>query len=284
MESSLELDAEGLVTDELLYELNYRGIKGMEGKPQEELRCILRPLLKLERDNKSLTYPAYVVEPAQELDALDRKVLGLQLNVASSDTVDVPRAEQTKARVYHILNRLNRIPTDGLTAEQSAERSAMLAATLGQLDRLNTIVYSISTPSSFSASIYQYIILERADELRVARGLTVAQLFDSAIDLFEGKALLWFRSNRDVFRDWNSLSALLIKHYEPPDYRARLFEDILGRTQDPNESFIEYFSCMLSMFRRYGEMTAAMQLGILVRNLAPFYTMQLPKLTTKPAA
>ncbi|KAK9674611.1 hypothetical protein QE152_g40991 [Popillia japonica] len=82
-------------------------------------------------------------------------------------------------------------------------------------------------------SMTVHSFLERVNELRVARGLTEAQLFDSAIDLFEGKALLWFRSNRDVFNDWKSLSALLIKHYEPPDYRARLFEDILGRTQDP---------------------------------------------------
>lgn len=243
MESCLELEADGLTADELLYELNYRGIKGMEQRPEEELRRILRPLLKLERDSKSLTYPAYVVEPAQELDALDRKVLGLQLNVASSDTVDVPRAEQTKARVYHILNRLNRIPTDGLTAEQITKRSDMLATTLSQLDRLNTISSPESPllhdstrnvpeflpflqstqfppPQRFQPvskwqlkfrgddkSMTVHSFLERVNELRVARGLTEAQLFDSAIDLFEGKALLWFRSNRDVFNDWKSLSA-----------------------------------------------------------------------------
>ncbi|KAI4455765.1 thap domain-containing protein 9 [Holotrichia oblita] len=296
---SLEIDVDGLTADEVLYELSYRGIKGMEGKSDDELRCILRPLLKLERVNKTFSYPAYVVDPVEKLGTLDLKVVGLQLNVAALDTVDLPRAEQLKARVYHILNRINRIPTEGLTTDQSSKRSIMLAIALGQLDRLNTIsspesplhdstrnpefphfdfrpfLQSTQFPPpqrSMPVSKWQlkfsgdgkgmtvHSFLERANELRVARGLTTAQLFDSAIDLFEGKALLWFRSNKDVFTDWNSLSALLIKHYEPPDYRARLFEDILSRTQDPNESFIEYFSCMLSMFRRYGGMSNECQI------------------------
>ncbi|KAI4468091.1 hypothetical protein MML48_2g00016492 [Holotrichia oblita] len=221
---SLEIDVDGLTADELLYELSYRGIKGMEGKSDDELRCILRPLLKLERVNKTFSYPAYVVDPVEELGTLDLKVVGLQLNVAALDTVDLPRAEQLKARVYHILNRINRIPTEGLTTDQSSKRSIMLAIALGQLDRLNTIsspesplhdstrnpefphfdfrpfLQSTQFPPpqrSMPVSKWQlkfsgdgkgmtvHSFLERANELRVARGLTTAQLFDSAIDLFK---------------------------------------------------------------------------------------------------
>jgi len=74
--------------------------------------------------------------------------------------------------------------------------------------------------------------LERATELRLARGLSEAELFDSAIDLFSEKALNWFRVNRDRFNNWQSLSELLTRHFEPLDYRARSFKEILDQTQD----------------------------------------------------
>lgn len=134
--------------------------------------------------------------------------------------------------------------------------------------------------SGDSRGMSVHSFLERVEELRVARAVSKHQLFESAIDLFESKALLWYRSNCQRFNDWKSLSDLLIKHYEPPDYRARLFEDILSRTQDPNESFVDYFSCMLSLFRRHGSINRDMQLDIITRNLAPFYTMQLPTVHT----
>lgn len=39
-------------------------------------------------------------------------------------------------------------------------------------------------------------VLERVEELREARGVNKAQLFRGAVDLFVGKAPLWFRSVR----------------------------------------------------------------------------------------
>ncbi|KAI4463165.1 retrotransposon gag protein [Holotrichia oblita] len=89
-----------------------------------------------------------------------------------------------------------------------------------------------------------HTFLERVNELMVARNVSETELLESAIDLFDGKALMWFRSNRERFTDWKSLSELLIKHYEPPDYQSRLFQDILSRTQDTSESFVDYFTCM----------------------------------------
>lgn len=118
--------------------------------------------------------------------------------------------------------------------------------------------------------------LERASELRVARGISEKELFESAIDLFSNKALNWFRANRSRFNNWQSLSELLCKHFEPPDYRPRLFREILERTQDPSESIVDYLSSMNALFRRYGSMPAVAQLDIVSRNLSPFYTTQLP--------
>lgn len=117
--------------------------------------------------------------------------------------------------------------------------------------------------------------LERVSELRIARHVSEKDLFESAIDLFEGKALNWFRSNRSRVSDWRGLTSLLIRHFEPPDYRSRLFKEILERTQDPAESIVDYLSSMHALFRRYGGMTDDVKLNIIIRNLAPFYTTQL---------
>lgn len=122
--------------------------------------------------------------------------------------------------------------------------------------------------------------LERVDELRRARNVTESELFDSAIDLFTGKALLWYRSNVTRFADWTSLSKLLRQHFEPPDYRPRLFKEILERTQDVSEGIIDYLSCMNALFRRYGGLPETTQLDIIVRNLSPFYSTQLSVVNT----
>lgn len=118
--------------------------------------------------------------------------------------------------------------------------------------------------------------LERATELRLARGVSEVELFDSAIDLFSDKALNWFRANRDRFSDWRSLSQLLARHFEPPDYRSRLFKEILERTQDVSESIVDYLTTMNALFRRHGSISKDVQLDIIVRNLSPFYMTQLP--------
>lgn len=122
--------------------------------------------------------------------------------------------------------------------------------------------------------------LERVEEMRAARHMTSRQIFDSAIDLFSGKALIWFRANKHRFNDWASLTDLLRHHFEPPDYRPRLFRDILDRTQDTSESIVEYLSCMQGLFRRYGGLSKEAQLDIVRRNLSPFYATQLPDVNT----
>lgn len=122
--------------------------------------------------------------------------------------------------------------------------------------------------------------LERVEELKHARNVSDEEMFVSAIDLFEGKALMWFRANKNRCDSWSNLINLLKKHFEPPDYRPRLFNDIITRTQDPSETFVDYFSSMSAMFNRYGDISEEIKLSILIRNLAPFYTMQLPDVSS----
>ncbi|KAL3277955.1 hypothetical protein HHI36_013296 [Cryptolaemus montrouzieri] len=54
----------------------------------------------------------------------------------------------------------------------------------------------------------------------------------------------------------------------------------MNRTQDPSESIVDYLTCINSMFRRYGHVDEYIKLGILTRNLASFYSTQLPTVST----
>lgn len=122
--------------------------------------------------------------------------------------------------------------------------------------------------------------LERVEELAKARNVSEEKIFESSIELFTSKVLISLRSNRDRFNDWRSLSGLFKKHYHPADYRQRLFQDIMNRTQDTTESIIHYLTCVKSMFRRYGNVDGNAMLNIISRNLALFYSTQLSYVTS----
>lgn len=114
------------------------------------------------------------------------------------------------------------------------------------------------------------------DEKRFSRNVSIEELFRSAIDLFRGKALVWFRANRKHLSDWNSLVALLRAEFQPPDYNDKLFEEIKNRTQGPNETMGIYLAYMENLFDRLTiKVPETTKLKILLNNLHPFYQTQL---------
>lgn len=91
------------------------------------------------------------------------------------------------------------------------------------------------------------------------RNVPSERLFDSAIDFFAGKALSC---------DWDSLSKLLCRHFEPPNYPPRLFKEILNRSQET--SIWEHCGLYLlyaSLITRYGDLSDSTQLDILTRSV-----------------
>lgn len=154
------------------------------------------------------------------------------------------------------------------------------AARMPQIPRKADPIYKWNVKfSGEPTGLSVFDFLERLEELRLARKVTKLELFESAYDLFEGKARNWYANNRTRFGDWSQLTELLIAHYSPPDYRQRLFSNILERTQDSDESIVDYLTCMGAMFRRYGLADEQTRLDIISRNLAPFYSSQLPVVT-----
>jgi hypothetical protein len=118
--------------------------------------------------------------------------------------------------------------------------------------------------------------LIRVEEFRIARHATEEDLYNSAIDLFEGRALTWYRSIRRQASDWKSLVGLLRKQFQPPDYNDKLFDEIRRRTQGADESIAMFVAVMDNLFDRATvRVPEATRLKLIVNNLAPFYQNQL---------
>lgn len=63
--------------------------------------------------------------------------------------------------------------------------------------------------------------MERVDELRSARRISQDELFRSAVDLFTGPALIWYRSIRSTVDCWEALEAVR-RDFFPGDYDDEL--------------------------------------------------------------
>lgn len=71
---SFRYDIDRLKKDELLYELSMRGFKKTDKQTVDDLRSLLRPILKLEKDEKSLDYPKLSLGVSSELSVISSKL------------------------------------------------------------------------------------------------------------------------------------------------------------------------------------------------------------------
>lgn len=305
-----------LKKDELKYELLARGISTSDNQTVDDLRSCLRPLLKLEKSSKPLSYPDFETDFDNEKPLIETKLDELNdLIKTVQESHAKNKIDRIQSRLTHLLNRCSKI---AITKDNSASRSELISRVLSATDTLDNIskndpnslfeatlseIGNISDssdesdndPSSKTKSfpkhnaIYKwnlkftgndsdmsvYEFLDRVTEMRIARKVSEKELYSSAYDLFDGKARSWFVNNRGRFNNWKELSNLLISHHAMPDYKPRLFQNILERTQDQDEPIMDYLNCMYTMFRRYGNVSDEIQLDIIMRNLSPFYSSQL---------
>lgn len=127
--------------------------------------------------------------------------------------------------------------------------------------------------------------LERVDELRVARNVSKQQLLCTAIDLFVGSALIWYRANRHSFNTWDELVDGLKLEFLPVGYEEKLLEEIKRRTQGPHEPIGIYLAVMSSLFNRLRvKFSEEARVHLLLRNISPFYQTQLGLVDVKSVA
>lgn len=150
--------------------------------------------------------------------------------------------------------------------------------------RHNTLS-SYSTPLNDRCDIYRWGIkydgqtslptfLERLEEIRQSRGVTKDRLLQSAVELFEKDALLWYRMNS--FTSWEDLVEKLREAFQPYDYENALWDEIRRRTQGIHEKVISYVSVMESLFRRLPTKPSEIErVRIIRRNMLPYIQTQM---------
>lgn len=92
--------------------------------------------------------------------------------------------------------------------------------------------------------------LERVEELRRARGITHQELYESAVDLFSGPALVWYRAASNRIQSWHQLTKELKEVFQPADYDLRLHQEIFNRVQGDNEPIDLYIAAMEGLYGR----------------------------------
>lgn len=329
----LKFDCNRLNKDELAYELKIRGFD--EVGNVEEMRSCLRNVMKLERSNQSLTYPAYNLVFDDEIKIVEGKIVEIfDLIENFNDGIESGAYKKITSKIAHIVKRIDR--TNPTEPEKHKIRSRVLSQALTMMPKLKnrlrvlqkeTVslldaslmnielddasslsegereienVVKSSTPKQnyspasnshfksipvnkwglqFSGDVKDLSIsafLERVEELSCSRHVDKNELFKSAIDLFKGNALTWFRANRKKFSSWKDISAALKKQFQPHDYDDRLFEEIKRRTQGEGENIGIYVACMSNLFSRLSvTIPEHTQLKLILKNLSPFFQLHL---------
>lgn len=295
------MDPGRLTRDELMYELKVRGVKRIIGTSVASMRNRLRELLKEEHFAEFSVAEGVGLEVTSELGCCHDKVFALRQDVTRFlGSRAHPQYSRIVSCVSHVLGRISRITAvteeDKATCEElvkvAHEVEDILEAGIEERASQKAEAASVETshetqpvqrrqiPVSqwglkFSGARDSWSIsafIERVEEIRGARNVSTGDLFDSAIDVFEGDALVWYRSVRDQVSTWSQLIGRLRAEFQPFDYEYELWNEIRGRVQGNGETVGMYFACMANLFARLPKSASdAEKLCVLRRNVDPYY-------------
>ena len=152
----------------------------------------------------------------------------------------------------------------------SVAKSAIAQAQSRKIDIHKWGLKFDGTPSQLNA------FLERVKELAAARGVSEENVFLSAVDLFSGHALLWYRSIKNTVKSWEDVVTALRRDFLPSNYDDKLWEEIKTRTQGRGEPIHIYIAIMESLFGRLSRPALEKtKIKIVKHNLLPHYASHL---------
>lgn len=297
------MDPNDLKSFEIDYEILSRNLQ--LPTTQAKKRSLLRINLNKEKINKRTEFHQ-PYEFSQNIDELSDSLDEISELLESDDTKKPKKLllRRINSRLVHVENRISGItPTEtennlleefndrllGLrTIYQNLWDSLLEPSTplVGQEVNNQSTVTSVATPKPNRVPVYKWNItfsgdprrenlisfLERVEELQEARGLSKEELFQSAIDLFSGPVLLYFRNIKSEVASWDELVERLKQDFLPVDFELSLMDDIRSRTQGPNENVMQYIDVMLTLFKRLTRpLTDKEKLTQIVRNLNPYF-------------
>ncbi|KAG5862290.1 hypothetical protein JTB14_003096 [Gonioctena quinquepunctata] len=95
------------------------------------------------------------------------------------------------------------------------------------------------------------------------------RLLTALPELLYGKALLWYRSNKCFWNNWETFKETFRMAFYPVHYQEDLELEISRRIQGCSESAIDYIIDLQTLIRRYGGLTAEQETLRLYKNLLP---------------
>lgn len=300
MNFDYNIDPIHLRTHEVTYELKIRGISPSKADIILRRKC-LRESLKNDLGRADLKYTTPNFDFSVEKAELDSSIKTLQELVDEYDGIKDDVHKRFNSRYNHIMGRLSRFIIDETIPEISEYKNdkvvliASMAADIHDIrqrtqqktvrDRL-----PITTAGMNSVPLYKWGVtfdgstkresvnsfLQRVEELRIARNTSKEMLYQSAVDLFTGQGILWYRSIRDTVTDWDSLAAALKQDFLPPDYDDELWIEIRNRTQGQHEKIVIFLAAMKNLFSRLTHNPSEEQmLRILRKNILPAYQVHI---------
>lgn len=294
--------AYGLTREELMYELKLRGNTNLDSMTIRQLRETLTSLVACDIN---LDFPGVILDITSEIEICEAKISELSSRISVFEgSIQSALYDELDHRVLHLLNRVRRLVARA-TPDKEAQLQDMLTTVIALDEQLNrnctpaatfclTPVASPTVPMLDSDSVSSKSLvsvskwglkfsgdepqqsvadmLERVEELRVARGVSKSDLFRAATDILEGSALCWFRAVRHTISSWDQLASRLREEFQPMGYEDELWNEIMHRIQGSDERVTIYVACMTNLFARLPTpIPEVRRLHIIRRNLSPYF-------------
>lgn len=296
-----------LKVNELTYEV---AIRGHSARDIDQKRKILRACLRKESQTKiepvfSSVY-SFENDVSEIIDTI-KDIKSLLDNPPEGDSTLLVRLQ---TRLIHISGRVNRLLPAAAKSEQADRKDQLVTEVLileGDLaEKLNVttnfesdisqtpILVQPSIPRSDTSSsvnkVYKWGVsftgqespdqifefLTRIEELRIARGLTKADLLQSAVDIFKGTALLWYRAIKPSVHSWDQLVELLEKEFLPSHLDFTIWDKIRSYKQSVNQKSSIFIATMEALFARLHTVPSeSVRLDQIMYNLHPYFSERL---------
>ena len=292
--SIYDMEPNFLKVNEIDYELRIRGVARTDRVDVDTKRKNLRRRLREDQARPNIVYTTSQFVFQDEKKEVDATIAEIRELLRQFDGSRVEANRRLQTRINHVLGRVSRFCADPASVEGEESAAYKLDNTLiivafdetrlEILDQANLPGGSGSADVQGAmhkiAPVYKWGItfdgksvssfLQRIDELRRARSTSKEELFRSAVDLFQGQALIWYRSIRDSVHSWDSLVQALKRDFLPPDYDEELWREIRSRTQGYSERVTIYIAAMANLFSRLSQPPSEeIRLSTIKKNLLP---------------
>lgn len=305
-EFDYDFDPIHLRTHEVNYELRIRNVASSTSDMSAKRKFLRRELRKdMMRPGVIYETPNFSFE--SEKAELNESLKGITELVNDFDGMNEDVCKRIRSRLKHILGRARRIP-EGVSEEVSGYRGDKIIAVTVLEEELDDIVeryrkgaftepnnaatndFALTQASSKYIPIHKWSLtfdgsnskfsvnafLERIEELGLSRNTSKQELFNSAVELFAGPALVWFRQIRSRIHSWDDLVTALRRDFLPADFNDELWSEIRGRTQGQDERVTIYIATMENLFGRLTvKASDEEKLRVIRKNLLPCYQVHL---------